>query len=103
MSGVAPKAEKPVFLTGSGSKMEFDVDLCVEMQRVNQVVGCKMSIMANQTSIARDEFQVTQNCLKKPDQPGLRFQIVPIGLQVDEQIDVRLSWVSSGSTNVDGE
>ena len=82
--------------------MEFDVDLTVEMSRVNNVVACSMGILANNTCITSDSFQVTQHCLKEPSEPGLRFQIVPVGLQLDESIDVRLSWQSNGSANIEG-
>jgi len=87
-----------VYLTGSGNKMEFDVELEIQMGRVNNVVGVKMSILANNTNVTKDEFQLKSTTLKAPDAPGLRFQIVPIGLQLDEQIDVRLSWVTNGSS-----
>ena len=90
--------------------MEFDVDLTVEMSRVNNVVGCKMGILANNTSVTVDDFQVTSHCLKgggpgsssRDEGPGLRFQIVPVGLQLDESIDVRLSWQLNGSANIEG-
>lgn len=97
VSSVAPRAEKSVYLTGSGNKMEFDIELEIMMGRVNNVVGAKMAIVANNTAVTRDDFQVKSTTLKGPDAPGLRFQIVPIGLQLDEQIDVRLSWVSNGT------
>ena len=97
VSSVAPRAERSVYLTGSGNKMEFDIELEIMMGRVNNVVGAKMAIVANNTAITRDEFQIKSTTLKAPDAPGLRFQIVPIGLQLDEQIDVRLSWVSNGT------
>jgi hypothetical protein len=33
VSGVAPKPEKNVHINGSGNKMEFDVNLQIEMSR----------------------------------------------------------------------
>ncbi|CAD7958496.1 unnamed protein product [Amoebophrya sp. A120] len=90
MTSVSAKPEKPVFLTGSGTKVDFDLDLTVDMKLVNGVIGCKFQIMANSVSLTMDEIQVSNKCMQDG---GLRFQIVPMGLDHKEQMDIRITWI----------
>lgn len=39
-SSGACKAEKPTFITGSGTRLEFDFDLKISMEQMNGVVNC---------------------------------------------------------------
>ena len=49
--------------------------------------------MSNNTKITSDEFEITKTLLAEE---GLRFQLVPMGLGLDEQVDIRLVWVPLG-------
>jgi len=90
MTSVSAKPEKPVFLTGSGTKVDFDLDLTVDMKLVNGVIGCRFSIIANSITLTMDEIQVSNKCMQDG---GLRFQIVPMGLDHKEQMDIRITWI----------
>jgi len=97
-ASVSPGPNAPVHLTGSGNKMEFDIELDIEMQRINKIVCCKLSIILNNTTLTEDPFQVTYQTLKNGD--GLRYQVVGAGLS-DGEVDVSLAWVGGGSVEQD--
>lgn len=97
-ASVSPGPNAPVHLTGSGNKMEFDIELDIEMQRINKIVCCKLSIILNNTTLTEDPFQVTYQTLKHGD--GLRYQVVGAGLGEGE-VDVQLAWVGGGSVEQD--
>merc|ERR1719399_29663 len=84
----------PVHLTGSGNKVEFDVALEIEMQRINRIVCCKLCVILNNLSITEDSFQISHSTLKEG--AGIRFEVAPAGLG-EESIDVQLAWVGGGS------
>jgi len=86
----------PVHLTGSGNKVEFDVSLEAEMQRINRIVCCKLCVILNNLSITEDPFQISHDTLKTGY--GLRFNILAGENGVSEEgIDVQLAWVGGGS------
>lgn len=86
----APKPGAPVHFTGSGTKMEFDVELGVSIQRVNEVVDCSLSILSNNTVVSLTDFQVQNSTLL--DGTGLRFQIMGT-IPPPGSIDVNIAWV----------
>lgn len=92
-SSSAPKAGSIVNLTGSGTKVEFDLELGVSMQRVDKVVTCTLSIESDNTTLIACPFQVHRRTLLQ--RSGLRFQILgsipPPGI-----VDVSLAWVGGG-------
>jgi len=87
----APKPGPPTHLTGNGTKMEFDLELGVNLQRVNRIVDCSLSVIANNTIICMTEFQIRSDTLA--DDTGLKFQIIgtipPPGV-----VNLRLAWVA---------
>lgn len=86
----------PTHLTGSGNKVEFDVSLEVEMQRINRIVCCKLCAILNNKSITEDCFQISHDTLKKGH--GLRFNVLAGDGGVGEDgIEVALAWVGGGS------
>jgi hypothetical protein len=88
---------KPVHLTGSGNKVEFDISLEAEMQRINTIVCCKLCIIMNNVSITEDPFQISHETLKKGH--GLRFNVLAAGENGigEDGIEVQLAWVGGGS------
>jgi hypothetical protein len=92
-ASAAPIPNAPVHLTGSGNKVEFDIALEVQLQRVNLVVTCKLSIIFANETVTEELFQIASETLR--DGPGLRYQVVGANLK-DEEVDVSLACVSSG-------
>lgn len=92
-ASAAPKPNQPVHLTGSGSKMEFDLALEVQYQRVNLSVTCKLSVIFGLKILTQEYFQLSAKTLR--DGPGLRFQVVATGLG-EESVDVQLGWTGGG-------
>eukprot|EP00397_Hematodinium_sp_SG-2012_P033090 GEMP01035305.1.p1 GENE.GEMP01035305.1~~GEMP01035305.1.p1 ORF type:complete len:452 (+),score=68.99 GEMP01035305.1:338-1693(+) len=90
-TSAAPKPGHPMHLTGSAAKMEFDLELAVNMQRVNRIINCSLSVVSNNTTVCTTEFQLQNETLINGT--GLRFQVIgkipPPGI-----IDVSLAWVS---------
>jgi len=93
LASAAPAPNAPVHLTGSGNKVEFDIALEVQLQRVNLVVTCKLSIIFANETVTEELFQVASETLR--DGPGLRYQVVATNLR-DEEVDVSLACVSGG-------
>lgn len=87
---------QPVHLTGSGNKVEFDVSLESEMQRINRIVCCKLCVILNNVNITEDPFQISHETLKKGH--GLRFNVLAGENALSEEgIEVQLAWVGGGS------
>mmetsp|Transcript_13617 Transcript_13617/g.33498 ORF Transcript_13617/g.33498 Transcript_13617/m.33498 type:complete len:329 (-) Transcript_13617:566-1552(-) len=99
VSGVCQRPEQSMFLTGSGNKVELDLDVTIGMPLVNSLHTVACQICANNSVIACDNVQWTAETMRN----GVRLQIVPINLQVGDEIDCRMTWVSNGSTCVKGE
>eukprot|EP00448_Togula_jolla_P006477 CAMPEP_0170598818 /NCGR_PEP_ID=MMETSP0224-20130122/16454_1 /TAXON_ID=285029 /ORGANISM="Togula jolla, Strain CCCM 725" /LENGTH=597 /DNA_ID=CAMNT_0010923403 /DNA_START=24 /DNA_END=1817 /DNA_ORIENTATION=- len=93
LSSAAPEPGPKVHLTGSGNKVEFDLVLEVQLQRVNKVVVCKLSVILDNVLKTDELFQIANETLTRGS--GLRFQVVGTGLG-DDEVDVQLSWVSGG-------
>jgi len=93
LASAAPAPNAPVHFTGSGNKVEFDLMLEVQLQRVNLVVVCKLQVLIANEVLTEELFQIAYETLTSG--PGLRFQLVGTGLGSDE-IDVQLAWVSMG-------
>lgn len=100
IASAAPAPNAPVHLTGSGNKIEFDMGLEVQLQRVNLIVTCKLSVIWANATLTEELFQVTLETLK--DREGLRYQVVATGLN-DESVDVSLSLISGGANIVEEE
>lgn len=96
LASVSPAPSAPAHFTGSGNKMEFDMGLEVQYQRVNLVVTCKLSIIYKNETITEELFQISHHTLTTG--PGLRFQAVATGLGHDH-IDVQLGWVGGGGAD----
>jgi len=95
-ASAAPVPNAPVHLTGSGNKVEFDIALEVQLQRVNLVVTCKLSIIFANETVTEELFQIASETLR--DGPGLRYQVVAANLK-DEEVDVSLACVSGGAND----
>jgi hypothetical protein len=93
LASAAPAPNAPVHLTGSGYKVEFDIALEVQLQRVNLVVCCKLSIIFKNETITEELFQIASETLREG--AGLRYQVVGTNLR-EELIDVSLTCVSGG-------
>lgn len=93
LTSAAPEPNPPVHLTGSGNKVEFDIALEVQLQRVNMIVQCKLSVIMKSETVSEELFQLSSDTVKYGQ--GLQFQLVATGLK-DEEIDVQLGWVSGG-------
>ncbi len=99
LSGASPKPEAPIFITGSAAKFEFDLDLVVNLTQVNQIVTCTLAVGAGGMACGSSSgnriqtFQTGLRTLIHPNE-GLRFVIVPTGLNVDDEMEARLNWVS---------
>eukprot|EP00929_Paragymnodinium_shiwhaense_P037968 TRINITY_DN20135_c0_g1_i1.p1 TRINITY_DN20135_c0_g1~~TRINITY_DN20135_c0_g1_i1.p1 ORF type:complete len:609 (-),score=135.43 TRINITY_DN20135_c0_g1_i1:89-1915(-) len=93
LASAAPAPNAPVHLTGSGNKVEFDIALEVQLQRVNLVVTCKLSIIFANETVTEELFQIASETLREG--PGLRYQVVATNLK-DEEVDVSLACVSGG-------
>jgi len=92
LASAAPAPNAPIHLTGSGNKVEFDLSLEVQLQRVNLVVVCKLGVVfANQT-LTEEYFQIAYDTLVHG--AGLSYQVVATGLG-DDLIDVQLAWVET--------
>lgn len=98
LASAAPAPNAPVHITGSGNKVEFDIALEVQLQRVNLVVTCKLSIIFANETVTEELFQIANDTLKHG--AGLRYQVVATNLK-DEQVDVSLACVSGGITEED--
>ncbi|CAD7941740.1 unnamed protein product [Amoebophrya sp. A120] len=100
VSGVCQRPEQAAFLTGSGNKLELDFDVTIGMPLVNKLHTTQCQICAAQnTVIACDDVQWTAETLAQ----GVRFQIIPIGLEIGDEVDCRITWVANGSTSAKGE
>lgn len=93
LASAAPAPNAPVHITGSGNKVEFDIALEVQLQRVNLVVACKLSIIFKNETVTEELFQIASETLQYG--AGLRYQVVATNLK-DEEVDVSLSCVSGG-------
>jgi len=99
--GTVPEPSAAVHLTGSGSKVEFDCAIEVQLTRVNHVVTCKLSIIARNETLTEEHFQVSNQTLKHED--GLRYQVAASGLRGMEVVDVHLGWASGGDSAPAGD
>lgn len=93
LTSASPEPSSPVHITGSGNKVEFDLSLEVQLQRVNMVVTCKLGVIFNGTTTTEELFQVSYATLTTG--PGLRYQVVATGLE-KKVIEVQLAWVGGG-------
>jgi len=99
LASAAPAPNAPAHLTGSGSKVEFDLALEVQIQRANMVVVCKLSVIFTNLTLTEEYFQISYETLTQG--PGLRYQVIATGLG-DDEVDVQLAWVSGGGPTDDG-
>ncbi|CAD7929706.1 unnamed protein product [Amoebophrya sp. A25] len=99
VSGVCQRPEQSCFLTGSGNKMELDLDVTIGMQLCNGIHTVKCAILANNSTIASDDVQWTNETMAQ----GVRIQIVPVGFQTRDEIDCRITWVSNGTQGLKGD
>jgi hypothetical protein len=93
LASAAPAPNEPVHMTGSGNKVEFDLELQVELQRANLVVANKLSVIFCNEVLTQEYFQISYDTLIEG--PGLRYQVVATGLE-DSEVDVQLASVSGG-------
>merc|ERR1719160_1250420 len=93
LASAAPAPNAPVHLTGSGNKVEFDIALEVQLQRVNLVVCCKLSIIFKNETVTEELFQIASETLREG--AGLRYQVVATNLK-EEMVDVSVNCVSGG-------
>lgn len=100
LASAAPAPSAPVHLTGSGNKVEFDLSLEVQMQRVDLVVTCKLGVVFRNETITQEIFQISYETLVNG--AGLRFQVVGTGLQ-NEKVLTNLAWVGGGGPVNDKE
>eukprot|EP00927_Polykrikos_kofoidii_P043728 TRINITY_DN37809_c0_g1_i1.p1 TRINITY_DN37809_c0_g1~~TRINITY_DN37809_c0_g1_i1.p1 ORF type:complete len:612 (-),score=100.34 TRINITY_DN37809_c0_g1_i1:154-1923(-) len=96
LASAAPEPNAPVHLTGSGNKVAFDIALEVQLQRVNLVVTCKLSIIFANETVTEELFQISSETLL--DGTGLRYQCVATNLR-DEEVHVSINLVSGGGTD----
>jgi len=89
-SSYAPKPGQAVNLTGSGTKVEFDLELGVSMQRVNKIVTCTLSAESNNTTLVSCPFQIHRHTLMHGT--GLRYQILG-SIPQPGLVDVSVAWV----------
>lgn len=93
LASAAPAPQKPVHMTGSGNKVEFDMALEVQLQRANLVVVCKLQVIFANEVLTQEFFQISYETLTTG--PGLRYQVVATGLE-DAELDVQTAWVGGG-------
>jgi len=98
LASAAPAPSAPVHLTGSGNKMEFDLGLEIQLQRVDLVVTCELSCIFKNEFLTKERFQISHDTLVNG--PGLRYQVVGTGLEKDRVL-VNLAWVSGGGPSHD--
>ncbi len=78
--------------------MEVDLQLDVLMPRVNHVVGCSLSVCLNSNVMSSSSFELKEETLAHGC--GLRYQVVALGLNDDEEVDVSVNWLGGGSVEV---
>ena len=86
------QAERSIFMTGSGTRLEFDLNVSLAPERMNGVVDGMVGIYVNNTCIGEESFQLSGDTLRNH---GCRLMIMPMGLQAHEEIDVKLTWIKN--------
>jgi len=92
LTAASSRPEPPLFVTGSAAKLELDLDMTSHLTRVNAVVSNVLQVQGG--TLSQNAPPQIFQCSRKTLEEGLRFVIIPIGVEVDEEIEVRLNWVS---------
>jgi len=82
---------EPQCLTGSGKRVEFDLQLDVEMERINQTVGCKVAVILNNVTFTEDQFSVHKSVLAGT---GMRLQVIGTGISRGSEVEASIQWAT---------